>query len=56
LKEEVQTEAIVRNLPGFARFLPLAALFHGQIVNVTDIAREAGVARTTVAHIRRQKK
>lgn len=49
LKEEVQTEALVRNLPGFARFLPLAALFHGQIVNVTNIAREAGVARTTVA-------
>ena len=49
LKEEIQTEALVRNLPGFARFLPLAALFHGQTLNVTNIAREAGVARTTVA-------
>lgn len=49
LKEEVQAEALVRNLPGFARFLPLAALFHGQTVNVTNIAREAAVARTTVA-------
>jgi predicted AAA+ superfamily ATPase len=49
LKEEIQAEALVRNLPGFARFLPLAALFHGQIVNVTNIAREAGVARTTAA-------
>jgi len=49
LKEEIQAEALVRNLPGFARFLPLAALFHGQTVNVTNIAREAGVARTTVA-------
>src|SRR6266699_5236483 len=29
LKEEIQAEALVRNLPGFARFLPLAALFHG---------------------------
>jgi predicted AAA+ superfamily ATPase len=48
LKEEIQAEALVRNLPGFARFLPIAALFHGQNVNVTDIAREAGVARTTV--------
>ncbi len=48
LKEEIQAEALVRNLPGFARFLPLAALFHGQTVNVTKIAREAGVARTTV--------
>jgi predicted AAA+ superfamily ATPase len=49
LKEEIQAEALVRNLPGFARFLPLAALFHAQTVNVTNIAREAGVARTTVA-------
>jgi predicted AAA+ superfamily ATPase len=48
LKEEIQAEALVRNLPGFARFLPLAALFHGQTMNVTNIAREAGVARTTV--------
>jgi predicted AAA+ superfamily ATPase len=49
LKEEIQAEALVRNLPGFARFLPVAALFHGQTVNITNIAREAGVARTTVA-------
>jgi predicted AAA+ superfamily ATPase len=49
LKEEIQAEALVRNLPGFARFLPVAALFHGQSINVTNIAREAGVARTTVA-------
>ncbi|MBW2367225.1 MAG: ATP-binding protein [Deltaproteobacteria bacterium] len=47
LKEEIQAEALVRNLPGFARFLPIAALFHGQTVNVTNIARESGVARTT---------
>jgi len=49
LKEEVQAEALVRNLPGFARFLPLAAVFHGQTINVTSIARDAGVARTTVS-------
>jgi predicted AAA+ superfamily ATPase len=49
LKEEVQAEALVRNLPGFARFLPIAALLHGQIVNVAGIARDAGAARTTVA-------
>lgn len=49
LKEEIQAEALVRNLPGFARFLPLAAIFHGQVINVTSMAREAGVARTTAA-------
>lgn len=48
LKEEIQAEALVRNLPGFARFLPIAALFHGQVLNVTGLARDAGVARTTV--------
>ena len=49
LKEEIQAEALVRNLPGFARFLPIAALFHGQTINVANIARESGVARTTVS-------
>ncbi len=48
LKEEIQAEALVRNLPGFARFLPVAALFHAQVLNVSGLARDAGVARTTV--------
>jgi hypothetical protein len=37
-----------RNLSGFVRFLPIVALFHGQVVNIAGIARDAGVARTTV--------
>ena len=48
-REEIQAEALVRNLPGFARFLPVAALVHGQVLNVAGLARHAGVARTTVA-------
>jgi len=48
LKEEIQAEALVRNLPGFARFLPIAALFHAQTLNIASLARDAGVARTTV--------
>ena len=48
LKEEIQAEAIVRNLPGFARFLPVAALFHAQVVNTEAIGRDCGVARSTV--------
>lgn len=47
LKEEIQAEAIVRNLPGFARFLPIAALYHAQTINIAAIGRDAGVARTT---------
>ncbi|MSO63183.1 MAG: DUF4143 domain-containing protein [Acidobacteria bacterium] len=49
LREEIQAEALVRNLPGFARFLPVAALFHGQVINAAGLARDAGVARTTVS-------
>lgn len=48
LKEEIQAEALVRNLSGFARFLPIAALAHSQVTNVASIARDAEVARTTV--------
>ncbi len=49
LREEVRAEALVRNLPGFARFLPIAALFHGEVINVSGIARDSGSARTTVS-------
>src|SRR5208283_1279423 len=49
LKEEIQAEALVRNLPGFAGFLPVASLFHGQVLSISGLARDAGVARTTVA-------
>lgn len=48
LREEIQTEALVRNLPSFSRFLRIAALFHAQVLSVASLARDAGVARTTV--------
>ncbi len=48
LKEEVAAEALTRNLGGFARFLEIAARQNGQITNVTNIARDAQVARQTV--------
>ena len=48
LKEEIQAEAVVRNLSGFSRFLPVAALFHGQIVNISNVSRDCEVARPTV--------
>lgn len=49
LREEIRAEAAVRNLPGFVRFLPVAALMHAQTVNVSSLARDTGVARPTVA-------
>jgi len=48
VKEEIRGEALVRNLPAFLRFLPVAALFHGQVINVAGLARDAGTARATV--------
>ncbi len=48
LREEIQSEALVRNLPAFARFLPVAALFHAQTLNANNIARDAQVSRPTV--------
>ena len=48
IREEIQQEAIVRNLESFSRFLEVAALMNGQIANVSGLARDAAVARPTV--------
>jgi predicted AAA+ superfamily ATPase len=48
VREEIRIEALVRNLPAFLRFLPVAALFHGQVINVAGLARDAATARTTI--------
>ena len=48
LREEIRAEAAVRNLGSFVRFLPVAALMHAQTVNAASLARDAGIARSTV--------
>jgi predicted AAA+ superfamily ATPase len=48
LQEEIRSEALTRNLGGFARFLEIAARQNGQVTNVSNIARDALVARQTV--------
>ena len=48
IREEIQQEALVRSLDSFARFLEVATLMNGQIVNVAGLARDAAVARPTV--------
>ncbi len=48
IREEIQQEALVKDLGSFGRFLKIAAMMNGQVVNVAGIARDAGVARTTV--------
>jgi len=48
LQQEVVAEGAVRNIPAFSRFLRVAALCNGTIVNFTKVANDAQVPRTTV--------
>lgn len=48
LKEEISAEAVVRNLPAFSRFLAVAALCNGQMLNYSKIASDAQVPKSTV--------
>lgn len=48
LAQEIQAEAAVHRLPSFVRFLPVAALFHGQVLSIASLARDAGVPRSTL--------
>ncbi len=48
LQQEIVYEGLTRNIPAFSRFLRVAALCNGTIVNFTNVANDAQVARTTV--------
>lgn len=48
LREEIQAEALVRNLGGFARFLEIAAAQSGEILNYSAVGRDASLATRTV--------
>lgn len=49
LREEIQQEALTKDFGAFSRFLKIAAISNGQVVNVAGTARDAGVTRMTVA-------
>ncbi len=49
LREEVLQEGLTRNLGSFTRFLEAASFSQGQILNMTEIARELGLNRLMVA-------
>ena len=49
LKEEIKEEALVRNLGAFQRFLEVAALTDGEMVNNNNIAQDCGVSASTVS-------
>jgi predicted AAA+ superfamily ATPase len=48
LKEEIQAESLVRKIPNFSRFLRLAALTSGDILNFSSVANDAGIPVSTV--------
>jgi predicted AAA+ superfamily ATPase len=48
LQEEVQAEALVRNVGAFARFLEAISFSHGSLLNLSEVARECQVGRKTV--------
>jgi predicted AAA+ superfamily ATPase len=48
LQQEIVAEGATRNIPAFSRFLRVAALCNGTIVNFTNVANDAQVPRTTV--------
>ncbi len=48
LKEEIAAEAVTRNIPAFSRFLEVAAMSNGEMINFNNIAGDCGVSAPTV--------
>lgn len=48
LKEEIAAEALTQNIPSFSEFLRVAALTSSELLNYTNIAREAGINQRVV--------
>lgn len=49
LREEVLQEGLLRQLSQFARFLETASFSQGQVVNMSEVAREAAIDRKLVS-------
>lgn len=48
LREEIQQEGLVRNLPNYNRFLQSVALSNGRLLNYANVASDAGLPANTV--------
>lgn len=48
LQDEIIAEAKLRNISSFSRFLEIAALTNGEMINYTNIASECGVSSPTI--------
>ncbi|OGS21055.1 MAG: hypothetical protein A2252_03945 [Elusimicrobia bacterium RIFOXYA2_FULL_39_19] len=49
IEEEIRKESLVRNIGQFSRFLELAALESGNIMNLTGLSQQSGIAVTTLS-------
>ena len=45
--QEINQETLIRDIATFARFLRIAAIMNSEILNVSNIARDAAIGRTT---------
>ena len=48
LREEIASEALAQDIPSFAAFLRVAALTSSELLNYTNVGREAGISSKTV--------
>ncbi|MDE0151403.1 MAG: AAA family ATPase [Bdellovibrionales bacterium] len=48
LREEIQQEAVVKNISAFSNFLDISSVCNAQIINMASLGRDSGVSRTTV--------
>lgn len=50
LQDEIATEGVTRNLPGFGNFLQIAALQSGGQLNYSNMANDIGMSRQSIAN------
>jgi uncharacterized protein len=48
LNDEIRNEGLVRNLSAFSRFLEMAGMSNGEMLNFSNIARDCGVNRQSI--------
>jgi predicted AAA+ superfamily ATPase len=48
LKEEIAQESLDQDLDSFTRFLQVAGILNGSVINISGVARDCGVKRETI--------
>ena len=50
LQDEIASEGVTRNLPGFGNFLQVAAMQSGEQLNYSNLANDIGMSRQSIAN------